>query len=185
MHTLILNGSPHTDGNTMTLVHALTANLPGDCTVIHCYETAIAPCTDCRACRTRSGCVIKDEMQTVYPLLEQCDNLVIASPVYYASLTGRLLDVISRFQCYDSAKRFRHAETAVRPKRGAAILTCGGSGGESYVYRTSAIILRELGAKEVYPLICSSHTDTVPASADDDVLAQIRLASDWLGEHSK
>lgn len=163
----------------MHLVRALTDRLRGECELIHCYSAQIAPCTDCRACRAQDGCVIPDEMQSLYPLFEQCDNLVIASPIYYASLTGRLLDVVSRFQRYDSARRFRHAPTPIMPKKAAVILTCGGSGGVQTVYGTANIILKELGAKEIFPLICSSRTDTVPASEDAAALHQVQEAAAW------
>lgn len=179
MKTLILNGSPHPEGDTMHLVRELTNRLDGECRIIHCYSAQIVPCTDCRACRAQDLCVIDDEMQSVYPLFEQCDRLVLASPIYYASLTGRLLDVVSRFQRYDSARRFRHAPTPIVPKKAAVILTGGGSGGAQTVYGTAKIILKELGAEAIFPLICSSHTDTVPASEDAAALHRVQEAADW------
>lgn len=179
MQTLILNGSPHPDGHTMCLVRELTAGLSGEHQIIHCYNAHIAPCTDCRVCRNQPACIIEDDMQAVYPLLEQCDNLVLASPVYYASLTGRLLDVISRFQRYDSASRFRGAPIPVKPKKATVLLTCGGSGGTQTAFRAATIILHELGASEIFPLICSSRTDTVPASEDTAAVHLVHHAADW------
>lgn len=179
MKTLILNGSPHPNGDTMFLVRALTDRLHGECRIIHCYAARIAPCADCRACREQDMCVIADEMQAVYPLMEECDNLILASPIYYASLTGRLLDVVSRVQRYDAAKRFRHISPPLKPKKGAVILTCGGSGGVQTASAAANIILRELGAKEVFAPICSTHTDTVPASEDAAALRSVQEAAAW------
>lgn len=185
MNTLILNGSPHPEGETMLLVRALTDRLRGKSHLIHCYTAHIAPCTDCRACRVQDSCVLADDMQAVYALYEQCDNLILASPVYYASLTGRLLDAVSRFQRYDAARRFRHAAIPVKPKRAAVILTCGGSGGAGTAFTAAEIILKELGATEIFPLICSAHTDTVPAADDSAALHLVREAAAWFNQASE
>ena len=69
MKTLILFGSPHTDGDTAALISALTAKLSGEYKLINCYTADIAPCADCRCCRERLYCPINDEMQAVYEYL--------------------------------------------------------------------------------------------------------------------
>lgn len=179
MHTVILNGSPHPGGDTMTLVHALTADLQGETTVIDCYRTQVVPCCDCRMCRTADGCAIADGMQDIYRMIEACDRLVLSSPVHYAALSGALLTLVSRFQCYDSARRFRHTNPAIKPKKAAVILTCGCSGGAEAAYQSAKIILRSIGAAEIFPLICSGKTDTVPASEDAAAIAAAKDAATW------
>ena len=98
--TLIFNGSPRKQGDTAALIRALTEGLAGEYRVVDCYRADIAPCIDCRSCRREKRCVLRDEMQEIYPYIETCDSVVVASPIYYAELTGKLLDVASRFQVY-------------------------------------------------------------------------------------
>ena len=128
MKTLIFNGSPRKNGDTATLIGAVKKELKGEFMQIDAYYTDISPCIDCRICREKSGCVVNDGMTLVYKYLEECDNVLIASPMYFSELTGKLLDVASRLQTYISARRFRKEKTNLSRKKGAVILTGGGSG---------------------------------------------------------
>jgi len=99
MKTLIFNGSPKIGGDTTALIDKFVKNLHGDVKIISCYDN-IAPCNDCRYCRNNRGCSIDDEMQNVYRYIEECDNIVIASPIWFSSLSGTLLNLASRVQTY-------------------------------------------------------------------------------------
>ena len=96
MHTLIFDGSPHKNGDTAALVRALKSNLQGECTVIRAYGANVSPCIDCRACWKKPGCAIQDGMQEIYRLIEACDAIVIACPIYYSELTGPLSEAASQ-----------------------------------------------------------------------------------------
>ena len=180
MKTLILFGSPHTDGDTAALTNALTAKLSGEHKLINCYTANIAPCADCRCCRERLFCPIDDEMQEVYEYLAECDNVIIASPVHYAEFSAMLLKVVSRLQMYSSALIFRHETLPVKAKRGAVLLTQGGSGGAERAFETAKIIFRSIGIKEVLPLVCSQNTDKLPAVRDEKALAEAGRVAGWL-----
>ena len=108
MKTLILNGSPRKNGNTISLIRRLTDKLNGDILVVDAYSGDVSPCIDCRYCKDHPGCAIDDGMQKVYRYIESCDSIVIASPIYFNELTGRLLDVVSRAQMYFCASHFRN-----------------------------------------------------------------------------
>ena len=108
MKTLILNGSPRRDGDTAYLIDKLLSRLQGVYKIVDCYAADIAPCIDCRCCREKLSCPIKDEMQDIYAYLSECDHVIIASPVHYAELSSGLLKVASRFQIYSSAQIFRY-----------------------------------------------------------------------------
>lgn len=180
MKTLIFNGSPRKKGDTASLLRILTASLRGEYRVVDCYRADISPCIDCRSCRRERKCVINDGMQEVYRYIEECDNVVIASPIYYAELSGKLLDVASRFQMYYSARYFRQEEPGIRPKRGGVILVGGGDGDPKRPYTTAKILLRELNAKEIFPLVCSHHTNTLPAAEDEEAVRAVRDLAGFL-----
>ena len=93
MKTLIFNGSPRPKGDTAGLLSLLKEDLAGEYRQVDAYRADISPCVDCRSCWTRKGCAIQDEMQEVYAYIQACDNILIASPIYFSELTGRLLDV--------------------------------------------------------------------------------------------
>ena len=129
MKTLIFNGSPRKNGDTMEMIKKLTENLDGEIKIVNAYNSEISPCIDCRYCWKRNGCAIKDGMQEIYDYIQDCDNVVIASPIYFAELSGMLLALGSRLQTYVSAKYMRKETPIAKQKKGAVILAGGGSGG--------------------------------------------------------
>lgn len=122
MKTLILNGSPRPGGDTASLLRLLTEDLTGEHRQVDAYRADISPCVDCRFCWTHSGCAIQDEMQEIYAYIQACDNILIASPIYFSELTGKLLDVCSRLQTYYCARHFRQEKPITKAKKGAILL---------------------------------------------------------------
>ena len=53
-------------------------------------------CTHCNYCRKREGCVFKDDMTELYPLLEDAEAYVFATPVYHGNVTGQLKTMMDR-----------------------------------------------------------------------------------------
>ncbi|MBQ3083891.1 MAG: flavodoxin family protein [Clostridia bacterium] len=179
MKTLILNGSPRKRGETASMMNALLSELPGEVQVLNAFEQKISPCVDCRYCRTHAGCAIKDGMQALYRLIEESDNIVIASPIWFAALPGPLLTLGSRAQCYFSARFFRK-EPLIGGKKGAVLLSAGGSGGVEEAFKTASILLRELGAEQIAPVAAAVHTDTLPAAEDTAALQAVRAVAEFL-----
>ena len=81
--TLILNGSPRKNGDTAALLRILDRELAGEKRTIDCYRADVSPCVDCRACWREKRCVIDDAMQEIYRYVEDCDNVVVASPFIF------------------------------------------------------------------------------------------------------
>ncbi len=180
MKTLILNGSPRKNGDTSALISMLMENLFGDVKIVNAYDGRIAPCTDCRACRKVEGCVIHDEMQEVYEYLKTCDNVVIASPVYFSELTGQLLNVASRLQIYYSARYIRKEPQLLSRKKGAVLLAAGGMGDAEKAYQTAVRLLHYMNVHEVFPMVLSANTDKLPACEDMEALIGVKNAAEFL-----
>lgn len=83
MKTLIFNGSPRKNGETAYMIRTLQENLGGDFKVVNAYRADIRPCIDCRWCFDHAGCAVKDEWQEVLSYIEECDHIIMASPVYF------------------------------------------------------------------------------------------------------
>jgi multimeric flavodoxin WrbA len=66
----------------------------------HLHEMDISPCDACDACRADAdaGCIIDDDMQLLYPKLQDADALVIASPVYWFTMSAQTKLFMDR--CY-------------------------------------------------------------------------------------
>lgn len=173
MKTLILNGSPRTKGDTMSLIDMISKNIKGEYLLVNAYRCDISPCVDCRYCWENTGCAIKDGMQEVYDYIQECDNILIASPIYFSEVTGKLLDVASRLQTYFSAKFLRKEVHIAKTKRGAAILVGGGSGGMDKAYDTASMLLRLMNCGEIHDPVFCRNTDAVPAIENQQVLSEV------------
>jgi len=181
MKTLILNGSPRQNGDTAALLSEFTKHLVGDVKIIS-HADRISPCYDCRMCKTFDGCMINDAMETVYEFLEDCDNVVIASPVWFSSLSGPLLTMASRFQPFFCAKHFRGED--MQPERNGVVILVGGQKGtEIEPLKSARIILSCVNVKKdsVIPVL-SMNTDEVPAAEDTAALEAARNAALTLNE---
>ncbi|MEN8908101.1 MAG: NAD(P)H-dependent oxidoreductase [Clostridiales bacterium] len=103
------------NGDTEVLINEFTKKLIGDIKILSYYND-IAPCNDCRFCWKSPGCSINDEMQEIYKYLDECNNVVLASPIWFSSLSGPLLDICSRIQTLYAGKHFR-GETKKNKKK--------------------------------------------------------------------
>ena len=92
---VILNGSPRPSGNTAALIEAFTkgAEQAGNGVVrFDVCKMNIHPCLGCcgGGKNPESPCVQKDDMDAIYPHYKDADLVVLASPMYYWSLSGQL-----------------------------------------------------------------------------------------------
>lgn len=174
MKTLIINGSPHLKGNTHTLIDILVNNISGEYKIIDAYYTNISPCTDCGYCKKNEGCAKKDDMTTVYEHIDECDNIVIASPVYFGELTPPVLCIGSRLQANYCSINFLKNNKSQNPKKYGIILTGGGSSGNCVsAVKTAIILLKQMGKGEIFNPVYSLHTDLIPASEDKAAIENV------------
>lgn len=180
MKTLIFNGSPRINGDTANLINCVISNLNGEYKIVNAYFDNISPCIDCRYCWKTNGCAIDDEMHQVYAYIEECDNIIIASPIYFSELTGKLLDIASRLQMYYCAKHFRNESLINKTKTGAVILVGGGDGNSDKAYDTACTILQHMNSSVIYEPIISHNTNICPAIDDSGVIEKLNNLAQFL-----
>ncbi len=122
---LILNGSPNASGYTGKLIKKIVTGIDEKFVILNAYDLKVLPCNDCKYCDDNEGCSQHDDMSRIYDLLESSDKLIVASPLYFASISSKLLDVITRFQTYYS-KKFRRKEEVLKISKSTLICTAGG-----------------------------------------------------------
>ena len=91
---VVLLGSPRKKGNSAILAAQIAkgAKAAGaKVETIYLQGLKIAPCRSCYACQKEKsrGCAIKDAMQGLYPKLLAADAWVIASPVYWFTMSAQ------------------------------------------------------------------------------------------------
>lgn len=181
MKTLILNGSPRKNGDTASLIEKITEKIVGEYRIVDAYRCNISPCFDCRYCWEKSGCVINDEMQGIYKYIQECDNIMIASPLYFSELTGKLLDVGSRLQTYFCARFFRKEEPIIKSKKGAIVLVGGGDGHIDTAYSTACTLLHHMNCYNIHEVVYSHNTNEKPAIDDENALLGLNSILDFFG----
>jgi multimeric flavodoxin WrbA len=80
----------------------------------------IHPCRACDACRKDSaeGCVVQDDMQTLYPSLRRADAIIIASPIYWFTISAQTKLVMDRWYALGGPEGY-----ALSGKRFGVVLT--------------------------------------------------------------
>ena len=145
MNILVLNGSPRPYGNTSTLVNIFVeeAQKKGHrVTIFQIGNMDIRGCKNCDACRTtlNGNCIQKDDMQKIYPFMRECEMLVIASPIYYYSLSGQTHCAIERIYAFERLPKI---------KKAALLLTAAGGGFNSAIANYKDAIIGHMGAKDL------------------------------------
>lgn len=165
MKTLIFNGSPRKNGDTIKLILEITKKLNGDVKIVNSYFDKISPCIDCRYCQSNGKCYIDDDMQEIYKYLIECDNIIIASPLYFSEITGQLLSVLSRLQMLWSSKFILHKNIIQNKKNGVLVITAGNKGDTKSAENTTNVIFKLLNA-ELIGTVFSLNTDVIPVNED-------------------
>ena len=106
---LILKGSPRKNGNSSILADqvALGAREKGaEIASFRIDEMDIRPCDACDFCQDTNGiCVIQDDMQTLYPKIQQADTIVIANPIYWFTINAQIKLCIDRWYAFEPIKK--------------------------------------------------------------------------------
>ena len=79
-------GSPRKKGNTEILMNEAlkVARKAGFETEIFLMsQKQVGPCDACGTCFEVGDCVVQDDMQELYAMLEQADGVIFGSPVYF------------------------------------------------------------------------------------------------------
>ncbi len=127
MKVLLINGSPRIGGNTSIALAEMEKVFA--CEGIE-YETVqigqknIRGCVACGSCRKLGKCIFDDEVNEIAKKFEECDGLVVASPVYYASANATLIALLDRlFYSAHFDKTMKVGASVAVARRGGASAT--------------------------------------------------------------
>jgi multimeric flavodoxin WrbA len=100
---LVILGSPRKQGNSATLAAQISRGAKSagaQVETLFLQNLKISPCRGCDTCQKHDskGCAIKDDMQKIYPKLIKADAWVIASPVYWFTMSAQTKIFMDR--CY-------------------------------------------------------------------------------------
>ena len=97
-----LDGSPLEGSSVHRMLSAVCAGareVGGEAVHVRAHGRVIQPCIACGPDATPGYCVLRDDMDEVYALLERAHAVVVGSPVYFDTVSGPLKLLIDRCNC--------------------------------------------------------------------------------------
>lgn len=123
---LIITGSARVGGNSDVLAEAFAngARESGHTVnVFHSGRDTVNGCLGCDACwSTGKPCVVEDNFDKLWPMLEQADMLVLSSPLYWYAMSGHIKNALDRMYAYSKKDKVRDLKI-----KEAMLLMCGES----------------------------------------------------------
>lgn len=173
-------GSPRRGGNSDTLLDAALAaarEAGARTEMIQAGDAGVAPCTGCNLCSVDGVCVLRDGGDAFYEMLDAADALIVATPVYFASVPAALKACYDRLQPYWA--RTYVLDQPRPPRRPGAVLLVRG-GGDPYGFdaaeATTRSALAVLGI-DVLSVVRADDADAADAlSSREEVLDLARAA---------
>lgn len=151
---IILNGSPRKNGNTSALVKAFTEGAESSGHTVTEFFLDGMNIHGCKGCfgggkDPEHPCVQRDDMEKIYPAYREADIVVLATPLYYWSISGQLKCAFDRlFAVAECDPNLRNPQ-----KECALLMAAEGYGFEETLYWYDRLE-KHLGWKSVGKVLC-------------------------------
>lgn len=168
---LVFKGSPRQNGNSSTLADraAQGAKAAGaQVEVFSLHQMHILPCDACDTCQETGVCVLKDDMQVLYPRLTQADAIILASPIYWFTMNAQTKLFVDRWYALESSQG-----NSLKGKKFGILLTYGDSdpysSGAINAIRTFQDMLHYIGA-DLHGLVYGTASDVGDVQKQPELL---------------
>lgn len=171
MKVVGISGSPNQKGFTSLLLDKAmegARSSGADTEKIILNELEFDPCQECGGCYDNGECVLKDDLRPVYKKILSADALVVASPVYFGTISAQLKMMIDRLECLWVAKHILKKSPARRQsKKGIFICVSGDNRKEHFEAsrRSVKAMFVTIGVKYSGELFAGDIDKLVPDSA--------------------
>jgi multimeric flavodoxin WrbA len=145
MKILVLNGSPNKEGNTALAISSFLDGFVKDKDTIKRYELGslkYTTCIGCNQCYKTGLCIFKDDLEPLYKDYDEADFTLVASPIYFFTVSAFLKSAIDRTQAFWASKYILKKPTIDRTKvrHGIFIATGGASKDENFPEALSPVL---------------------------------------------
>ena len=127
MKVLMINGSPRANGNTSIALHEMEKVFQEEgikSEILHIGNKEIRGCIACGSCAVKGKCVLQSMVNEAAPKFQECDGIVVGSPVYYASANATLVAFLTRlFYSTSFDKTMKVGASVVVARRGGLSAT--------------------------------------------------------------
>lgn len=151
---MILNGSPRRRGNTSALVKAFTEGAEHAGNTVTEFFLDGMNIHGCKGCfgggkNPDHPCVQRDDMDKIYPVYKEADTVVLATPLYYWTVSGQLKCAFDRlFAVAECDPDYRNPV-----KECALLMAAEGNGFDETLYWYERLE-KHLGWKSIGKVLC-------------------------------
>jgi multimeric flavodoxin WrbA len=130
MKVVAFFGSPRLEGNTDILLQEALKPIRAAGHEIVLFKLNfmnIKPCQDCGGCTKTGVCVIQDGMNDIYDAIRAADRIIIASPIFFFSLSAQTKAMIDRCQAFWCEKYLLKKDIPAGPygRKGLLLVAAG------------------------------------------------------------
>ena len=103
MKIIAFNSSPRENGNTELLLKEAIKGIESSGYTAHVFNLNlmdIKPCQNCGGCEETGICIIEDDMPLIYEAIRSADRIILASPIFFFSLSAQAKIMIDRCQSF-------------------------------------------------------------------------------------
>lgn len=138
-----ISGSPKLSGFTNLLLKkalegARSAGAETEAIILNQLE--FKPCQECRKCGDTGKCALSDDMSPVYDKILTADGLIVASPVYFGTVSAQLKMMIDRLGCLWTAKHILKKKIARSASRRGIFICVAGADKKEYFESAKKVI---------------------------------------------
>lgn len=172
-----ISGSPRKGGNSETLLdEALDGarSAGASCEKIRLNDLNYKACQECGGCKATGKCIIEDDMRPIYRKADEADGIIIASPIFFGSVTAQLKTMIDRFQCYWVKKYVLKEPPSPKKKKGVFLCISGSDRKEFFenAKKIVKIFFATLNVEYLGDLFCPTTENMDEIKRDKDTLVR-------------
>ncbi len=133
---LLINGSPHPNGCTYTILREISNTLIScgiDGEIYQVGRQPVQDCLGCGSCKKNGRCVVDDGVNEIGKRLNEIDGIVVGSPVYFSGNAGQIGSFLDRL--------FYTYYPMMAGKVGASVVSCRRSGSTAALERLNQYFL--------------------------------------------
>lgn len=162
---LALLGSPRKNGMTAAMLHHAVhrAEAKGyTVKTVDLYEKNIGFCQGCRTCIAARSCVQQDDLQQIARLMQECEIVFLAAPVYWANVPAVVKNLFDRLLGTAIGEASPLPEARLKGKKYILFTACNTPAPFSWLCGQSRMIRRNVreffrlaGMKELAVFVCA------------------------------
>lgn len=184
---IVFNGSPNKKGHTSTLINRVMEKLDEEISVevIDIFKVIkeVSPCIDCGTCVKQNRCPLPDDFNVYIEKMNEADFFIIASPMWFGTVSGPLLSFFSRLQIISCGIIWRKDVQHIWDKGGLFLMTSGAKWHSMMksVETTVEFIFSHLDAS-ILDFIYATDTDRYPSIENTQTMKRCDLAAEKINK---